>query len=92
MNTTPSNPTLVMKFGGTSVGSIKAMAQAVEIVVNSLAAWPRMVVVSDMVVLMIVSPFRLVMRSRSRLELCTLAGAAFIVRASADIPQGNRGS
>ncbi|HEX7434302.1 MAG TPA: aspartate kinase [Anaerolineaceae bacterium] len=45
MNTTPSNPTLVMKFGGTSVGSIKAMAQAVEIVVNSLAAWPRMVVV-----------------------------------------------
>lgn len=37
--------TLVMKFGGTSVGSPAAMRQMAEIVVESGRAWPRMVVV-----------------------------------------------
>jgi aspartate kinase len=39
--------TLVMKFGGTSVGTASAMAQAVEIVRQSLADWPRTVVVTS---------------------------------------------
>ncbi|MFM8319881.1 MAG: aspartate kinase [Chloroflexota bacterium] len=37
--------TLVMKFGGTSVGTPGAMARVVEIVRDSRAAWPRIVVV-----------------------------------------------
>ncbi len=39
--------TLVMKFGGTSVGSAEAMAQCVQIVKNSLEKWPRLVVVAS---------------------------------------------
>ncbi len=45
MNLHSSKPCLVMKFGGTSVGSTTAMAQAVAIVSETLPAWPRMVVV-----------------------------------------------
>ena len=45
MNGTASKSTLVMKFGGTSVGSPKAMAQAAGIVGGTLPAWPRLVVV-----------------------------------------------
>ncbi len=42
-----ANPqaTLVMKFGGTSVGSIKAMQQVLQIVQDHRASWPRTVVV-----------------------------------------------
>jgi aspartate kinase len=39
--------TLVMKFGGTSVGSLKAMAQAVKIIQDTYRNWPRMVVVTS---------------------------------------------
>ena len=39
--------TLVMKFGGTSVGSVEAMNQAVQIICGTHAAWPRMVVVTS---------------------------------------------
>jgi bifunctional aspartokinase / homoserine dehydrogenase 1 len=42
-----TNQTLVMKFGGTSVGTPKAMAQAVEIVRQSLSEWARVVVVTS---------------------------------------------
>jgi len=38
---------LVMKFGGTSVGSAEAMAQAVEIVRRTRSDWPRLVVVTS---------------------------------------------
>jgi len=38
---------LVMKFGGTSVGSSQAMAQAVQIVVEGQAAWKGLVVVTS---------------------------------------------
>lgn len=42
----PGTPgTLVMKFGGTSVGTPEAMAQAARIVQSTLPAWPRLVVV-----------------------------------------------
>lgn len=43
----PSNnhKTLVMKFGGTSVGKPEAMSQAARIVYDNLPEWPRMVVV-----------------------------------------------
>jgi bifunctional aspartokinase / homoserine dehydrogenase 1 len=37
--------TLVMKFGGTSVGTIKAMSQAVQITMETSQTWPKMVVV-----------------------------------------------
>ena len=40
-------PTLVMKFGGTSVGSPQAMRQAGQIVLEEMQAWPRMVVVTS---------------------------------------------
>ena len=44
----PGHPkTLVMKFGGTSVGSSKAMEGAVQIVKNARAEWPRVVVVTS---------------------------------------------
>jgi aspartokinase/homoserine dehydrogenase 1 len=36
-----------MKFGGTSVGSVEAMAQCVQIVKSSLDKWPRLVVVAS---------------------------------------------
>jgi bifunctional aspartokinase / homoserine dehydrogenase 1 len=39
--------TLVMKFGGTSVGTVEAMDHAVKIVCDSHKAWPRMVVVTS---------------------------------------------
>jgi aspartate kinase len=39
--------TLVMKFGGTSLGTPEAMAQAVEIVRRASAEWPRVVVVAS---------------------------------------------
>ena len=48
------------------------------------------IVLSCNIVLMIVSPFREVMQSRSRFGVHAPAGAAFIVRASTDTPQGNR--
>ena len=37
--------TLVMKFGGTSVGSVEALTQAVDIVMQYKAEWDRLVVV-----------------------------------------------
>lgn len=40
-------PTLVMKFGGTSVGSPDAMARAVEIIRQTRQQWPRLVVVTS---------------------------------------------
>jgi aspartate kinase len=40
-----SSKTLVMKFGGTSVGSSRAMAQAAEIIKEARADWDRVVVV-----------------------------------------------
>lgn len=39
--------TLIMKFGGTSVGSAQAMSAAAMIVKNTLAEWPRVVVVTS---------------------------------------------
>jgi aspartokinase len=39
-----SNGTLVMKFGGTSVGSAEAIKKACQIVLDARAAWPRVVV------------------------------------------------
>lgn len=42
-----SPKTLVMKFGGTSVGSSQAMAEAVQIVKEARAAWPRVVVITS---------------------------------------------
>jgi aspartokinase/homoserine dehydrogenase 1 len=39
--------TLVMKFGGTSVGTGAAMRQAIRIVQDSLRAWPRLVAVTS---------------------------------------------
>jgi aspartate kinase len=48
-NQAPSHKdrTLVMKFGGTSVGSPEAMAMTVHIVQDTLADWPRLVVVTS---------------------------------------------
>ena len=42
-----SKGTLVMKFGGTSVGSPQAVAQATRVVKETLAEWPRLVVVTS---------------------------------------------
>jgi aspartate kinase len=42
-----SKQTLVMKFGGTSVGSVKALTQATQIIKNALAEFPRLVVVTS---------------------------------------------
>ncbi len=39
--------TLVMKFGGTSVGSVEAMTQVVRIVQQARTQWPRLVVVTS---------------------------------------------
>ena len=39
--------TLVMKFGGTSVGSVDAMRSAIGIVKATLAEWPRTVVIAS---------------------------------------------
>jgi aspartokinase/homoserine dehydrogenase 1 len=40
-------PTLVMKFGGTSVGSPAALGQCVQIIQGARAEWPRLVVVAS---------------------------------------------
>ncbi len=42
-----SSKTLVMKFGGTSVGSTQAMAEVVQIIQEARAEWPRVVVVTS---------------------------------------------
>lgn len=39
--------TLVMKFGGTSVGSVEAMTQVLQIVRQTKEQWPRLVVVTS---------------------------------------------
>ena len=38
---------LVMKFGGTSVGTVAAMAQAVQIIQKTRRDWPRMLVITS---------------------------------------------
>jgi aspartokinase/homoserine dehydrogenase 1 len=43
----PNPKTLVMKFGGTSVGSAQAMSAAAQIVRTARAEWPRVVVVTS---------------------------------------------
>ena len=43
----PENKTLVMKFGGTSVGSIDALAGAARIVKDARAEFPRVVVITS---------------------------------------------
>ena len=45
--TASTYPTLVMKFGGTSVGTPEAMHQTAKIVRDNLSAWPRIVVVTS---------------------------------------------
>jgi len=45
MSSNPILPTLVMKFGGTSVGTAAAMAQAAQIVRDVASDWPRRVAV-----------------------------------------------
>lgn len=47
MSQVSSQKTLVMKFGGTSVGSVEAVAQVTEIVRQTLRDWPRLVVVAS---------------------------------------------
>lgn len=42
-----ATPTLVMKFGGTSVGTAEAIAQVIEIVRSAQKDWPRLVVVAS---------------------------------------------
>lgn len=42
-----SPPTLVMKFGGTSVGTTEAMAQTVRVICEYRPQWPRLVVVTS---------------------------------------------
>ena len=42
-----SKQTLVMKFGGTSVGSVIALTQATQIIRNAIAEFPRVVVVTS---------------------------------------------
>ncbi len=43
----PGKRSLVMKFGGTSVGGAQALAQVVEIVRRERTRWPRLVVVTS---------------------------------------------
>jgi bifunctional aspartokinase / homoserine dehydrogenase 1 len=43
----PIEKTLVIKFGGTSVGSTEAIAQAVGIIKDAYTTWPRLVVVTS---------------------------------------------
>jgi bifunctional aspartokinase / homoserine dehydrogenase 1 len=47
MEKTSPQKTLVMKFGGTSVGSVEAMTLAIDIVQRSRSSWPRLVVVTS---------------------------------------------
>jgi aspartate kinase len=42
-----SKQTLVMKFGGTSVGSAEALAQAAQIILEARAKYPRLVVITS---------------------------------------------
>ena len=42
-----SKQTLVMKFGGTSVGSIEALINVMEIIREARAEWPRVIVVTS---------------------------------------------
>ena len=42
-----SKQTLVMKFGGTSVGSVDALAQATQIIKNAREQYPRVVVITS---------------------------------------------
>ena len=44
---TNENKTLVMKFGGTSVGTPDAMRQAVDIIINEKKSWQNVVVVTS---------------------------------------------
>ena len=41
------NNTLVMKFGGTSVGSVEALTQTAEIIAKSAQEWKNLVVVAS---------------------------------------------
>ena len=43
----PRKPTLVMKFGGTSVGTVEAISQVIEIVRTARQNWPRLVVITS---------------------------------------------
>ena len=43
----PGDKMLVMKFGGTSIGTVKAMSQAVDIVKKTWVDWPHLVVVTS---------------------------------------------
>ena len=45
--TDPREPTLVMKFGGTSVGTVEAIGQVIEIVRTVRLDWPRLVVITS---------------------------------------------
>ena len=47
MSASTDGKTLVMKFGGSSVGTADAMAQVVKIIQDTHAVWPRMVVVTS---------------------------------------------
>jgi aspartokinase/homoserine dehydrogenase 1 len=47
MSQSSPQKTLVMKFGGTSVGSVEAMTQVIDIVRQGLKDWPRLVVVTS---------------------------------------------
>ncbi|MBE0699007.1 MAG: aspartate kinase, partial [Anaerolineaceae bacterium] len=47
MEKTSPQKTLVMKFGGTSIGSVEAMTLAIDIVQRSRRSWPRLVVVTS---------------------------------------------
>lgn len=47
MSETSKNKTLVMKFGGSSIGSVDAMTQAVQIICQTQREWPRTVVVTS---------------------------------------------
>jgi len=47
MDKVPLQKTLVMKFGGTSVGSVEAMAMATDIILRSRADWPHLLVVTS---------------------------------------------
>src|SRR5437867_13250288 len=42
-----SNQTLVMKFGGTSVGSVEALAKATQIIKDARNEYPRVVVITS---------------------------------------------
>lgn len=45
--TQPSSKTLIMKFGGTSVGSVHALQQVIAIVLAARQEWPHLVVVTS---------------------------------------------